>query len=87
MQTFDQSLFQLYKSVSSPSTRHCSGPPTRTSSSCASRAWQFTSDGSREEMETSIEIPGEHEANQSPFEIERIEPPGSSSTFARPGGR
>ena len=38
MQTFDQSIFNLYSQDSSPTTRRCAGPRTSTNSSSRSRA-------------------------------------------------
>ena len=87
MQTFDQSLFQLYKSgliTLDEALRRATNPDEF---KLRIQGVQFTADVSREQMESAIEMSGDHDvvSNDSPFEIERIEPSGSAAS--RPGGR
>jgi len=74
MQTFDQSLFQLYKAgliTLEEAIRRASNPDEF---KLKIQGVQFTSDASREEMESSIEAPGGFApTEESAFEIERIE--------------
>ncbi|MFN7943576.1 MAG: type IV pilus twitching motility protein PilT [Thermoanaerobaculia bacterium] len=80
MQTFDQSLFQLYKAglISlEEAIRRASNPDEF---KLKIQGVQFTSDASREQMESVLESPGvggDLLAPDSPFEIERIEGPKS----------
>jgi len=76
MQTFDQSLFQLYKAgliTLEEAIRRASNPDEF---KLKIQGVQFTSDASREEMESSIESPGAFApTEESAFDIERIEGP------------
>ncbi|HPK66408.1 MAG TPA: type IV pilus twitching motility protein PilT [Thermoanaerobaculia bacterium] len=75
MQTFDQSLFQLYKSgliTLEEALRRATNPDEFR---LKLQGVQFTADAAREEMESAIEMPGEvdlPDTSKSPFEIERI---------------
>ncbi len=74
MQTFDQSLFQLYKAglITLEEAIHRASNPDEFKLKI--QGVQFTSDASREEMESSIEAPGGFApTEESAFEIERIE--------------
>ena len=76
MQTFDQSLFSLYKSrTDHATTRRCAAPRNPDEFKLKIQGIQSTSDASREEMESRIEMPGGDLSTGSPFEIERIEGP------------
>jgi twitching motility protein PilT len=75
MQTFDQSLFQLYKAgliTLEEAMKRASNPDEF---KLKLQGVQFTSDAAREQMESSLEGPGSLEGAGSPFEIERIEGP------------
>ncbi|MGE0641334.1 MAG: type IV pilus twitching motility protein PilT [Thermoanaerobaculia bacterium] len=76
MQTFDQSLFQLYKAgliTLDEAMRRATNPDEF---KLRIQGVQFTSDVSREEMETSIEQPGAlAPTTESAFEVERFEAP------------
>jgi twitching motility protein PilT len=76
MQTFDQSLFQLYKAgliTLEEAIRRASNPDEF---KLKIQGVQFTSDVSREEMESSIELPGQfNPTEESAFEVERFEGP------------
>jgi twitching motility protein PilT len=77
MQTFDQSLFQLYKTgliTLEEAMRRATNPDEF---KLRLQGVQFTADVAREQMEAALEAPaGIGEAGeQSPFEIERIEGP------------
>ncbi len=75
MQTFDQSLFSLYKAgliTLEEAMRRASNPDEF---KLKLQGIQFTSDASREEMESRLEMPGGDLSSGSPFEIERIEGP------------
>jgi twitching motility protein PilT len=76
MQTFDQSLFQLYKAgliTLDEAMRRATNPDEF---KLRIQGVQFTSDVAREEMEASIEQPGAlNPTDESAFEIERIEGP------------
>jgi len=75
MQTFDQSLFQLYKSgliTLEEALRRATNPDEFR---LKLQGVQFTADVAREQMESSLEMPGEADlpdTSKSPFEIERI---------------
>ncbi|MCL4838167.1 MAG: type IV pilus twitching motility protein PilT [Thermoanaerobaculia bacterium] len=75
MQTFDQSLFQLYKSgliTLEEALRRATNPDEFR---LKIQGVQFTADVSREQMESALEMPGEADlpdTTKSPFEIERI---------------
>ena len=75
MQTFDQSLFQLYKSgliTLEEALRRATNPDEFR---LKLQGVQFTADAAREEMESALEMPGEvdlPDTSKSPFEIERI---------------
>src|SRR5262245_7371404 len=76
MQTFDQSLFQLYKAgliTLDEAMRRATNPDEF---KLRIQGVQFTADVAREEMEASIEAPGAlNPTDESAFEIERIEGP------------
>ena len=75
MQTFDQSLFQLYKAgliTLEEAMKRASNPDEF---KLKLQGVQFTSDAAREQMESSLEGVGGLEGGGSPFEIERIEGP------------
>ncbi|MCB9377232.1 MAG: type IV pilus twitching motility protein PilT [Holophagales bacterium] len=76
MQTFDQSLFSLYKAgliTLDEALRRASNPDEF---KLKLQGIQFTSDASREEMESRLEMAGGGDLSEnSPFEIERIEGP------------
>jgi twitching motility protein PilT len=76
MQTFDQSLFQLYKAgliTLDEAMRRATNPDEF---KLRIQGVQFTSDVAREEMESAIEQPGQlNPTDESAFEIERIEGP------------
>jgi twitching motility protein PilT len=78
MQTFDQSLFQLYKSgliTLEEAMRRATNPDEF---KLRLQGVQFTADVAREQMEGSLEAPtgiGGEGGEESPFEIERIEGP------------
>ncbi len=76
MQTFDQSLFQLYKAgliTLEEAIRRASNPDEF---KLKIQGVQFTADASREQMESSLEAPGAFApTEESAFEIERIEGP------------
>jgi len=75
MQTFDQSLFQLYKAgliTLEEAMKRATNPDEF---KLKLQGVQFTADASREQMESSLEAPGSLDAAESPFEIERIEGP------------
>ncbi len=76
MQTFDQSLFQLYKAgliTLEEALKRASNPDEF---KLKLQGVQFTADASREQMESSLEIPDAMGGDAgSPFEIERIEGP------------
>ncbi len=78
MQTFDQSLFQLYKTgliTLEEAMRRATNPDEF---KLRLQGVQFTADVAREQMEESIEAPsgfGGEGGEESPFEIERIEGP------------
>ena len=76
MQTFDQSLFQLYKAgliTLEEAIRRASNPDEF---KLKIQGVQFTADVSREQMESSLETPGSFSpTEESAFEIERIETP------------
>jgi len=75
MQTFDQSLFQLYKAgliTLEEAMKRASNPDEF---KLKLQGVQFTADASREQMESSLEGVGGFESGGSPFEIERIEGP------------
>jgi len=75
MQTFDQSLFSLYKAgliTLDEALRRASNPDEF---KLKLQGIQFTSDASREEMESRLEMAGGDLSDNSPFEIERIEGP------------
>jgi twitching motility protein PilT len=76
MQTFDQSLFQLYKAgliTLDEAMRKATNPDEF---KLRIQGVQFTSDVSREQMEGSIEQPGQlAPTDESMFEVERIEGP------------
>jgi len=77
MQTFDQSLFSLYKAgliTLDEALRRASNPDEF---KLKLQGIQFTSDASREEMESRLEMAGGDLSTSSPFEIERIEGPKS----------
>jgi twitching motility protein PilT len=71
MQTFDQSLFQLYKSgliTLDEALRRASNPDEFR---LKIQGVQFTSDVAREQMEESLELPGESDIMaESPFELD-----------------
>jgi len=71
MQTFDQSLFQLYKSgliTLDEALRRASNPDEFR---LKIQGVQFTSDVAREQMEESLELPGESDMMaESPFELD-----------------
>ncbi|HEV7514734.1 MAG TPA: type IV pilus twitching motility protein PilT [Thermoanaerobaculia bacterium] len=72
MQTFDQSLYQLYKSgliTLDEAMRRASNPDEF---KLKIQGVQFTADISRDQMEESLELPGEGDllATESPFEID-----------------
>jgi twitching motility protein PilT len=72
MQTFDQSLYQLYKSgliTLDEAMRRASNPDEF---KLKIQGVQFTADISRDQMEESLEIPGESDllSSESPFEID-----------------
>ncbi|HNZ96429.1 MAG: type IV pilus twitching motility protein PilT [Acidobacteria bacterium] len=75
MQTFDQSLFQLYKSgliTLEEALRRATNPDEFR---LKLQGVQFTADAAREEMESALEMAGEvdlPDTSKSPFEIERI---------------
>jgi len=75
MQTFDQSLFQLYKSgviTREGALRRATNPDEFR---LKLQGVQFTADAAREEMESALEMAGEvdlPDTSKSPFEIERI---------------
>jgi twitching motility protein PilT len=73
MQTFDQSLFQLYKSgliTLDEALRRATNPDEF---KLKIQGVQFTSDVSREEMESTLQMGHEDDlmSEESPFEIER----------------
>ena len=75
MQTFDQSLFQLYKAgliTLEEAMKRATNPDEF---KLKLQGVQFTSDAAREQMESSLEGVGGFEGTGSPFEIERIEGP------------
>jgi len=75
MQTFDQSLFSLYKAgliTLEEAMRRASNPDEF---KLKLQGIQFTADASREEMESRLEMAGGDLSTGSPFEIERIEGP------------
>lgn len=75
MQTFDQSLFSLYKAgliTLEEAMRRASNPDEF---KLKLQGIQFTADASREEMESRLEMSGGDLSAGSPFEIERIEGP------------
>ncbi|MBP1642013.1 MAG: twitching motility protein [Acidobacteria bacterium] len=78
MQTFDQSLFQLYKAgliTLEEAMRRATNPDEF---KLRLQGVQFTADVAREQMEASLEAPsgiGGGGEGESPFEIERIEGP------------
>jgi twitching motility protein PilT len=76
MQTFDQSLFQLYKAgliTLEEAMRRATNPDEF---KLRLQGVQFTADVAREQMEASLEAPsGIGGEGESPFEIERIEGP------------
>ena len=76
MQTFDQSLFQLYKAgliTLDEAMRKATNPDEF---KLRIQGVQFTSDVAREEMESAIEQPGAVGlTDESAFEVERIEGP------------
>ncbi len=75
MQTFDQSLFSLYKAgliTLEEAMRRASNPDEF---KLKLQGIQFTADAAREEMESQLQMPGDDMAAASPFEIERIEGP------------
>ena len=78
MQTFDQSLFQLYKAgliTLEEAMRRATNPDEF---KLRLQGVQFTADDAREQMEASLEAPsviGGGGEGESPFEIERIEGP------------
>ncbi|MEO8275283.1 MAG: type IV pilus twitching motility protein PilT [Thermoanaerobaculia bacterium] len=76
MQTFDQSLFQLYKAgliTLEEAIRRATNPDEF---KLKIQGVQFTADAAREEMESSLEQPGGFSpSDESSFEIERIEGP------------
>ena len=75
MQTFDQSLFQLYKAgliTLEEAMKRASNPDEF---KLKLQGVQFTADAAREQMEASLEGVGGLDAGGSPFEIERIEGP------------
>jgi twitching motility protein PilT len=78
MQTFDQSLFQLYKSgliTLEEAMRRATNPDEF---KLRLQGVQFTADVAREQMEESLQAPsalGGEGGDESPFEIERIEGP------------
>ena len=76
MQTFDQSLYQLYKAgliTLDEAMRRATNPDEF---KLRIQGVQFTSDVSREQMETSIEQPGAlSPTEESAFEVERFEAP------------
>ena len=76
MQTFDQSLFQLYKAgliTLEEAIRWASNPDEF---KLKIQGVQFTADASREQMESSLDAPGSFSPTvESAFEIERIEGP------------
>ncbi|MEA2693411.1 MAG: twitching motility protein PilT [Acidobacteriota bacterium] len=70
MQTFDQSLYQLYKSgliTLDEAMRRASNPDEF---KLKIQGVQFTADISRDQMEESLELPGESDLLESPFEID-----------------
>jgi twitching motility protein PilT len=76
MQTFDQSLFQLYKAgliTLDEAMRKATNPDEF---KLRIQGVQFTSDVAREQMEGAIEQPGAFSpGEESMFEVERIEGP------------
>ena len=76
MQTFDQSLFQLYKSglITLEEAHEARLEPGRVQAA-SSQGIQFTADVSREQMESSLEAPTSLADSDNAFEIERIEGP------------
>jgi twitching motility protein PilT len=75
MQTFDQSLFQLYKTgliTLEEALRRATNPDEFR---LRLQGVQFTADVSREQMESSLEAPTGLGEGEAPFEIERIEGP------------
>jgi twitching motility protein PilT len=79
MQTFDQSLFQLYKSGLISLEEAMKKATNPDEFKLRLQGVQFTADVAREQMESSLELGhggiGGGGENESPFEIERIEGP------------
>jgi twitching motility protein PilT len=70
MQTFDQSLYQLYKSgliTLDEAMRRASNPDEF---KLKIQGVQFTADISRDQMDESIEMPGDGDLMESPFELD-----------------